>query len=70
MNIHTFIEEYDDLSLERRRSYANRLLNELTKQINQEYKIDGESETFRTDLLPVLNYLEEQDFFGTEGFDA
>jgi predicted metal-dependent hydrolase len=70
MNLNTFSEEYENLSTERRRNYANRVLNELTKRINQEYAVDGESDTFTHDILPVLIDLEEYDFFGTEGFDA
>jgi len=70
MNIQTFIDEYDNLSKERQRSFANRLMNELTKRINQEYTSDGYSDTFVIDLLPILNELEANDFFGTEGFDA
>lgn len=70
MNIQTFTTEYGDLSTERRRGYANRLMNELTKIINQEYKNDGDSETFVEVFLPILVDLEAEDFFGTEGFDA
>lgn len=70
MNIQTFTEEYGNLSTERQRNFANRLMNELTKRINQEYQNDGYSDTFIIDLLPVLNDLEADDFFGTEGFDA
>ena len=68
MNISEFREEFDNLTLERRRAFANRVMNELTKQINQEYKDGGTSFFFEEDLLPILEMLEADDYFGTEGF--
>lgn len=70
MNIRTFIDEYDSLSFERRRSFANRVMNELTKRINQDYANDGNSDTFEVFLFPILDELEANDYFGTEGFDG
>lgn len=70
MTIDTFLKEYNSLTNERRRNFANRLLNELTKLINQEYKDGGNSVFFEEELLPLLNNLEAEDYFGTEGFDA
>lgn len=68
MNIFEFREEYHNLSLERRRNFANRLLNELTKRVNQDYAENGSSDPFEEDLLPILEDLESFDYFGTEGF--
>ena len=70
MNIDTFLIEYKDLSNERRRSFANRLMNELTKKVNQEYNDEGNSIFFEEELLPLLSDLEAQDYFGTEGFEG
>lgn len=70
MNIDTFLKEYKDLSNERRRNFANRVMNELTKQVNQDYKDNGNSVFFEEELLPLLRDLESNDYFGTEGFEA
>jgi hypothetical protein len=70
MDIQTFQSELNNLTVERRRNFANRLLNELTKKINQEYKNDGDSILFEEILLPILAEEEANDYFGTEGFDA
>lgn len=70
MNIEEFRRLFENLSLERRRNFANRLLNEITKKINQEYKNDGYSTFFEEILLPILEDEEANDYFGTEGFNG
>lgn len=68
MNIYQFVEEYNNLTPEARRNFANRVMNELTKSINQEYKNENTSYVFEEYLLPILEELEADDYFGTEGF--
>lgn len=70
MNIQQFRSEFRNLTTERKRNFANRLMNELTKQINQDYKNNGSSDAFEEDILPILEDLESFDYFGTEGFDG
>lgn len=68
MNIDEFCNEYDNLTDIRKRDFVNRLLNELTKRVNQEYSNDGNSHLFDKEILPILLEAEADDYFGTEGF--
>lgn len=68
MNIDEFCNEYDNLTDVRKRDFVNRLLNELTKKVNQEFSNEGTSDLFLEEILPALLEAEADDYFGTEGF--
>lgn len=70
MNIYEYYNIFPDLKNHKRADFANRLLNELTKRINQEYKDYGSSPLFEEDLLPILLNAEAEDYFGTEGYQG
>lgn len=64
MNIQNFIDEWDDLSKERKRRFLSKLFVQLVDNP------DKHEDLLMGDILPVLNDLEADDYFGTEGFDG
>lgn len=68
MNIDEFYNEHANLLDHKKRDFVNRLLNELTRKINQEFSDEGTSSLFFDEILPVLLDAEADDYFGTEGF--
>ncbi|MGD9682615.1 MAG: hypothetical protein AB7W16_15615 [Candidatus Obscuribacterales bacterium] len=60
MNIHTLIREWDDLLPSRKKKAYKELMEFLRLR-------DDEDEMY--EVFSALLFLEEQDFFGTEGAD-
>lgn len=64
MNIQDFITEWDNLSRERKSRFLSKLFVKISDNP------DKHEELLMGDLLPILNDLEADDYFGTEGFDG
>lgn len=62
MNAHEFLDEYDNLTVERRAAGLRRLMERL---IND----PGQYGEFIYDTLTLAVALEEDDYWGTEGLD-
>lgn len=63
MMIHQFLEEYDNLSEERKKAGLKRLFDELLRD-------PGMYEDLIDDILRSATNVEEDDGFGTEGLDV
>lgn len=63
MMIHQFLEEYDNLSEERKKAGLKRLFDELLRD-------PGMYEDLIDDILRASTNVEEDDGFGTEGLDV
>lgn len=63
MMIHQFLEEYDNLSEERKKAGLKRLFDEIMRDPTQ-------YEDFIDDVLRSAADAEANDYFGTEGLDV
>lgn len=65
MNLHQFYEEYENLSTNRKKEFLHKLIDTIVVLDDQEPAV--------WDLLDFVERqvaLEEEDYFGTEGFDG
>ena len=65
MNLHQFYEEYENLSTNRKKEFLHKLIDTIVVLDDQEPAV--------WDLLDFVDrqvVLEEEDFYGTEGFDG
>lgn len=72
MTINDFIDEYDNLTHSRKADFLHNLISSLVFKDTEE-KESGEELIARTilgDLLEACVMEEQEDYFGTEGFDG
>ncbi len=65
MNLHQFYEEYENLSTNRKKEFLHKLIDTIVVLDDQEPAV--------WDLLDFVDrqvVLEEEDFYGTEGFNG
>ena len=71
MTINDFIDEYDNLTQSRKADFFHNLISSLVFKEGEE-KEEGYSiaRNILVDLLEACVMEEEEDYFGTEGFDG